>query len=185
MLASLLVPILLFQCGGAPVRMALRFDRQAILAGEVWRLLTAHFVHLGWTHCLLNAAGLCLCLALAGNRHGMGWWWRRTIVLALGISLALLWLPPHIPDYVGLSGVLYGFFVLVLLPMARRDWLAAAVLLFVVGRMLWQLLAGASPDEERLIGGMVIGAAHAYGVALALAMLAWRAVGRFRARAAP
>ena len=48
---------LLLACaaGGERTLLALRFERSAIAAGEWWRLLGAHFVHLGWMHVLLDA----------------------------------------------------------------------------------------------------------------------------------
>ena len=44
--------------GGTPVRLDLRYDRLAVAAGQWWRLFTGNYVHLGWTHVLLDAAGL-------------------------------------------------------------------------------------------------------------------------------
>src|SRR5690606_7331879 len=45
---------------------SLRYDRQAILDGEVWRLLSGNLVHLGWSHLWLNAFGLLLVWLLFG-----------------------------------------------------------------------------------------------------------------------
>ncbi|WP_423739656.1 rhomboid family intramembrane serine protease [Cupriavidus basilensis] len=39
-----------------------------MLAGEAWRLLSCHFVHLGWAHCLLNVAGLLMLAAILPAR---------------------------------------------------------------------------------------------------------------------
>lgn len=171
---SLALPLVLLQLAGPGTRLALRFDRDAIFAGQLWRVLTGHLLHLGWVHALLNLAGLALCLILAPSLFDsvLGLW-RRFLTLALVVSLALLVFHPAIPDYVGLSGVLYGFFMLGLVPAARRDWVAAFCLLFILVRLVWQLENGASPAEGRLIGGHVVGVAHAYGVAGALLMLGW------------
>ena len=43
--------------GGERLRMLLQYDRAALAAGEWWRLVTAHLVHLGWDHLALNVAG--------------------------------------------------------------------------------------------------------------------------------
>ena len=45
---------------GEPLRGLLRWDRAALSAGEAWRLVTGHFVHLDLEHALLNVAGLVL-----------------------------------------------------------------------------------------------------------------------------
>jgi membrane associated rhomboid family serine protease len=60
-LAALLIGL---AAGGAGVREALRWERTGLAAGEAWRLLTGHLVHLDLTHALLNAAGLLLVAAL-------------------------------------------------------------------------------------------------------------------------
>src|SRR3546814_5112990 len=62
MLAGLLLRL---QAGGDETQAALRFSRQALEQGAWWRLFTAHFIHLGWAHTVLNIAGVLLCCALA------------------------------------------------------------------------------------------------------------------------
>ncbi|NGM88164.1 rhombosortase [Parapusillimonas sp. SGNA-6] len=160
MLAALL---LLVQSASTNVHSALRFSRQALEHGEWWRLLTAHFVHLSWTHAALNALGAVLCCALAPhvfNAHV----WLRTAGLALCVGALLWWCSPDVSSYVGLSGVLYGLFVLGLLPQARRgDTIAGLALAVVAAWMIWQWARGPSAAEEALIGGRIIGIAHVYG----------------------
>ena len=38
----------------------LRYDRSGLIDGEVWRVVTAHLVHLNRLHLLLNLLGLLL-----------------------------------------------------------------------------------------------------------------------------
>lgn len=166
---GLVVLLLLLQWGGETVRAGLRFERSAVAAGEVWRLGTAHLVHLGWNHALLNSAGVLLCCLLAPERFDRGLW-RRLAGLALGVGLALWWFSPGVPNYVGLSGVLYGMFVLCLLPQGlhgdRSAWLALAC---VCAWMLWQWLVAPAASEEKMIGGTIVSVAHVYGFCLGLA----------------
>ena len=42
---------------------SLRYERGAIFGGEVYRLITFHFVHLSPAHYLVNATGLVLLVA--------------------------------------------------------------------------------------------------------------------------
>lgn len=85
-----------------------RYDRLAISAGQFWRILTAHFVHIDTSHLLYNLLGLALICELLWMdlpaRHGLG----IMLSAALGISAALWWLQPAIVWYAGLSGVLHG-----------------------------------------------------------------------------
>jgi len=182
---TLAAALLLLQAGGVAVRDALRFSRQAIEHGEWWRLFSAHFVHLGWAHTALNVLGVLLCCALAPQLFNRRIWLKRA-ALALGVGALLWWRSPGVSGYVGLSGVLYGLFVLGLLPQAwRGDRLAAPALLATAGWMLWQWGMGPSAAEEGLIGGRIIGIAHVYGFVLGLAGavigLAWDA-GRRKTR---
>lgn len=165
----LVAALFLLQAGGGGVKAALRFSRQALEQGEWWRLFSAHFVHLGWTHAVLNMLGVLLCCALAPglfNRHV----WVKTGALALCVGALLWWISPGVPNYVGLSGVLYGLFALGLLPQAwRGDRLASLALAATAAWMLWQWGMGPSAVEEGLIGGSIISIAHIYGFALGLA----------------
>lgn len=191
--------------GGDRWRLALRYERAALADGEWWRIVTAHLVHLGWVHAALNLVGLALCLSLAtqaghsrGERTlgsvatgpsasasaGLDSVWSALGVLILlmaGVSGGLWIFSPGIVHYVGFSGVLYGLLVLVLWPQRRDPWMAGALAL-VLAWMAWQQIAGPMASEERMIGGAIVGAAHVYGVATALAWLAvlalWRRLGR-------
>lgn len=150
----------------------LRYDRTALLGGELWRLFTGHLIHLSWAHWALNAVGLLLCAALAHPMPRPAVLLGRMAALGLGVSLMLLGFDPGLMHYVGLSGVLYGLFVLVLWPQARRgELLGLAALGTVLAWMAWQLLAGALASEAALIGGPIVAQAHAYGVASAMALL--------------
>ena len=83
------------------------WSRDAIIAGEWWRLITGHLVHVDLWHLLMNATGT---LAL---------WWlfhkdlsiRQLIAAVLGAVLMVnggLWYLGSLQVYAGLSGVLDG-----------------------------------------------------------------------------
>ena len=48
-------------------RIWLSYDRPEIAAGEFWRLLSGHFVHLGISHLIWDAAGFLLVWYLVGQ----------------------------------------------------------------------------------------------------------------------
>lgn len=83
---------------------ALVYDRPRLLAGEVWRLWTGHWVHFGSTHLLWNLAVL-LPAGLWIERLAP----RRTrLLLALApglIGAVLLAGAPDLASYAGLSGL--------------------------------------------------------------------------------
>ncbi|WP_397475547.1 rhombosortase [Pusillimonas sp.] len=183
---ALAAALLLLQAGGDGVRAALRFSRPALEQGEWWRLFSGHFVHLGWTHTALNMLGVLLCCALAPRLFNRRIW-LKTAALAVGVGTLLWCSSPGVSSYVGLSGVLYGLFVLGLLPQAwRKDGVAALALLATIAWMAWQWATGPSAAEENLIGGRIIGVAHVYGFGLGMAGvvlgLAWMRAGQKTSR---
>ncbi|MGQ0697580.1 MAG: rhombosortase [Panacagrimonas sp.] len=149
---------------GDLARAALSYDRHAIESGEVWRVLTGNLVHLGHYHCALNALGLAALVALCPQPLTSFEWLRRLVLLGLGVSAGLYFALPNLQNYVGLSGVLHGLFVLGLVPMARRgDWIALGCLLYLLGKLAWESVIGAPVSDEQAIGGHVVTQAHLFG----------------------
>ncbi len=98
--------------GEAPA--ALIYDRTAIAQGAIWRLLTGHFIHCDLSHLLWNLLPLALIGGLLEQRIG----WRRfadvTIVSCLGVSGWLWFGRNELLLYCGLSGMLNGLLVVLL-----------------------------------------------------------------------
>ena len=106
----MLVMVLLLNAGGSFITQLLRFDHLAIAQGEWWRLLSAHFVHLGWAHALLNSGGLLLVAWM--HPRGPAWrWWGFYLISALCISI-VMYMKGEVSTYVGASGVLHGLLIL-------------------------------------------------------------------------
>ena len=155
---------ILLQLGGEEARQALAWNREAIGAAELWRLLSGHFAHLGWNHMLLNLAGLALVAWLVGGRYGI-WQWVLVIAASIVAMDAGLWLlNPELDWYVGLSGLLHGLLAAGLLVGAlARDREAIVLAAFVLAKLAWEQMAGPLPGSESTSGGAVIVDAHLYG----------------------
>jgi rhomboid family GlyGly-CTERM serine protease len=157
---------------GDVVASALRYQRAEVLDGELWRLLSAHFVHLGAAHLALNLAGLALVWWLVGRSAGPRSWSIVLAATALSTTLGLLAFAPELAWYVGLSGMLHGMLVAGALLGPRRDLLIVGVVAIKIG---WEQWMGPSADTTALIGGAVIVDAHLYGaIGGAIAGLALR-----------
>jgi rhomboid family GlyGly-CTERM serine protease len=168
--ASLLLPaaiaalILLAALAGDEARSAGRYERTAVLAGEWWRLVTAHFVHLGWSHGFLNLAGLGLVWMLfASTLKG---WSAVCVLLAsfAAIDAGFLLIEPELEWYVGFSGALHGLFaagVVASIARGEREGWLLGVLLAV--KLAWEQWVGPVPLTETVAGGPVIESAHLYG----------------------
>jgi rhomboid family GlyGly-CTERM serine protease len=143
----------------------LRFDRSGIAAGELWRLLTGHLVHLGISHTVLNLAGLVLVWFLVGRAYTwQQWLWIMAGSIA-AIDLGLWFGAPSLEWYVGLSGLLHGMLAAgIMAGLAARSGEAAILAVVVAGKLAWEQFAGPLPGSEGTSGGAVIVDAHLYGV---------------------
>ena len=99
----------LIALSGEPGREWLRYDRDAISHGEVWRLLTGHFTHLGVSHFVLNALGMALIAYLVIAQFTPVQWLLISLFVITGIDLGFWMFEPQLRWYVGLSGLLLYF----------------------------------------------------------------------------
>lgn len=159
---------------------ALQFDRHAIADGEWWRLLTAHGVHLGRPHMLLNAAALSVVMTLVGRELAPAEWLALGLVAALTISTGIwLWLP-EVSGFAGLSGVLHGLIIAgALAAWPRQPVLSGVILAFIMLKLASEMLFGQTPGTADLTGGPVLVESHCLGAATGLlwgsARLLWQA----------
>jgi rhomboid family GlyGly-CTERM serine protease len=143
----------------------LRFDRGGVVAGEVWRLLSGHFVHLGISHTLLNLAGLILVWFLVGRAFAWQQWLLVMASSIAAIDLGLWFGSPQLEWYVGLSGLLHGMLAAgIVAGLADRHVEALILAIVVSGKLVWEQFAGPLPGSEATSGGAVIVDAHLYGV---------------------
>jgi len=144
----------------------LQYDRVLIEANwQIWRLVTSHWVHLGLNHWLMNALGFGLITLIFQQEQST---YRDLCVfftLSLAISLLIYVFSVDIGRYVGLSGVIHGYFVYYLAVGARQTPILCVVgwgctLAKVVNE---QLAHYDGSHTAELIGGLVAYDAHLYG----------------------
>ncbi len=145
-------------------RELLRYDRDAIAGGQIWRLASGHFVHLGLSHWVLNGAGLLLVWFLVGEFLRASQWLLVTIVCIVGIDLGFWLFQPQLQWYVGLSGLLHGYLFAGIVAGYRQRKVEMTVLgVIVIAKLIYEALVGPLPGSELTSGGAVITAAHLYG----------------------
>ncbi len=141
-----------------------RFDRGLIDQGHFWLLISGHLAHLNWSHLGLNMAGLILVAVFFGRYISVLQWLLLCLFSALWVGLGLYWFNNEIQRYVGMSGVLHGFFIVGAWYEYRRYPLSGGVLLLlIIAKLIWEQLAGALPGSESMTGGHVVVDAHFYG----------------------
>lgn len=155
---------LIVAAGGAHADEWLRYERSHILNGEIWRLFSAHFVHLGWSHLLMNLAALALIWILFGRMLSQSAWILISLASMLGVGLGLLLFSPSIGWYVGLSGMLHGLFAAgVMVSLRAGNCLEIMLLLLLLGKLVWEQIYGPLPGTAEFAGGDVVTDAHLYG----------------------
>jgi rhomboid family GlyGly-CTERM serine protease len=144
LLASLGV-ILALCATGQRGREALCYERLALAQGQLWRLLSAHWVHLNLEHALLNGAGLTLLWVLMAREFPPRRWVGILLGSGLGIDAGLWFLRPGVEWYMGASGVLHGALAAGAAALYRRgEGLGAALLLLLVVKLIYEQHSGAS-----------------------------------------
>lgn len=148
----------------------LRYDRAGLAAGDCWRLVTGHLVHLDAGHALGNMAGLALLWALFAGSLPARAWGLVLLASAGAIDAGLWWFAPAVAWYAGLSGVLHGAWAAGAAEgAAHRDPVSIGLGGALVLKLAWELVHGASPLHP---GMAVVVEAHAWGALGGL--LAWR-----------
>ena len=166
----------LLAAGGSRWAASLRYEPAAIRAGEWWRLLTAHGVHLGARHLLLDTAGLVLLWVLYARELRPLNWLLLLVGATAAIDAGLWWGEPQLQWYVGISGLLHAGWAAGAAAAAMRGQRAGWIMLVILAiKLAVEQHAGGSLVTEAFA---VVTAAHRYGALgglLAVAALAlWR-----------
>ncbi len=125
---------------------ALRYDRGGVSEGELWRLVTGHFAHLGPSHLVLNIAGLGLVWFLVGGAWGALQWSFVAVFAVASIDLGFWFVDEHLAWYVGMSGLLHALLAAGILRQLREmpvELGALAVLL--VAKIAYEQAVGPLP----------------------------------------
>ena len=163
LLFSVLIVITLFQ--GEQVLSDLQYQRLAIFDGQLYRVITAHFVHTNVYHGLLNLCGLILIGVLSSNHMLPRDWWLGMSISILVVSAGLLVFNAEVQWYRGMSGVLHGIVVLLVLKARQLAGFIRVLLLLALGiKILLEQGQSGFWANEQLLGAPVITVAHLYGV---------------------
>ncbi|MBR9910719.1 MAG: rhombosortase [Gammaproteobacteria bacterium] len=142
----------------------LQYNRSAILAGEYWRLISAHFTHADGNHLLLNLVGLALVAWLSPHSITATRWLGGALVCGFTTSLGLLLWLPELQWYLGMSGVLHGLLAMALiLRLYRGQIYCSAGLGLLALKLLLEQRVAVSSYAHPLIELPVITEAHLIG----------------------
>ena len=163
-IGALIVFSLGVELGGDGGRELFRYDRTGLSSGQLWRLLTAHIGHLGWSHSIMNLLALGILGGLFGDLLRGRDWLLSGLIAALAIDAGLWWLRPEVQWYVGMSGVLHGLIIHGALAMViNGERLGMGLLAGVLAKLAWEQWMGPLPFTESTAQGPVLVDAHLYG----------------------
>jgi rhomboid family GlyGly-CTERM serine protease len=158
----------------------LAMRREAVLRGELFRILTGHLCHFNRPHLLGDALAFAVWAACAEQR-GRGFLASTLLVTALGSSLLLLAFYPEVAEYRGLSAIdcaLVAQLIAWGVADRRRAGDAAGVALFASAglaffvKTLFEFRTGHAVLAPNLGDSVaLLPASHAAGIALGLACL--------------
>jgi rhomboid family GlyGly-CTERM serine protease len=160
-LGALLTLLLLISSTGEWGQQTLSYDRTALMHLQLWRLLSAHLVHLTWRHSLLNCAGLIVLWALFAREFMPRRWLWIVLLAAFSIDAGLWFLNPRVDWYAGASGVLHGGWAAGACAAYRRaDGLGAVLMLLLIVKLIYEQQSGLSVFEGDL---PLVPEAHLFG----------------------
>lgn len=158
--------------GGENARTVLMYERDGLLAGQWWRVVSGHFTHLGWEHFLLNAAGLILVTVLQPRPQKLADQFLIFVFSPTLISGMLFLFDSELAWYVGLSGVLHCLYLITFADLWKSgDRIGLWLIVVGAAKVLSEQFFGATSGTEAMIGASVVVNAHLYGCCAAVLYL--------------
>ncbi|RVU83474.1 rhombosortase [Leucothrix sargassi] len=150
------------------------YTRDALDMGQWWRIITGQLVHTNWAHYLLNVSSLWLLALLFYNTLNAKTFTISLLLLVVSIGSCVHFFVPSIHWYAGLSGAIYGIYVVAAYEaIKQKDYLmGVGVGVLIIGKVIADHFMGPVNDTSGLIGARVVTEAHDFGVMSALVLIA-------------
>jgi rhomboid family GlyGly-CTERM serine protease len=157
------------------------YDRSAILSGELWRLITGHWVHFSYGHLFYDV----IVLAITGwiiKHQGYRYLTSLCLLTSVSISLMLFILLPDMARYGGLSGIAMASTVYLSIHCLNKTppWRRAGLLIILlcIGKLAFDTSASrfALLDFEGEVVPVYL--SHHVGAICGLVVYLWSAINR-------
>ena len=141
------------------------YNRELIINGEYWRLLSGNFNHTNIYHLLLNVTALAVIGGLHYRYYSSGTFIILILLLSLGVGAGILWLSPDTQLYVGLSGILHGVIIVgAIIDVSKRYYSGYVLIIGTLIKVLNEQLFNSPVEISQLIEAKVLTEAHLYGL---------------------
>ena len=155
----------------------LSLEADNINQGEIWRLLTANFVHFGWIHTAMNSAALLLCVLAFFIDDSIKKFSYLLLWCCMSVGLGIYLFNPEYAPYAGLSGAIHGLIVAGLLQTrAYPPWIRVIALGLIAAKLLQENSTDyEATDLQALLPVAVAVESHLYGAlaGLCYACIVW------------
>ena len=128
-----------------PDNTLLYFSADDIATGELWRIVSGHFIHADLKHLLWNCLGLAVLGTLI-EQHSRTQWWAALVVGIVSVSALLLSPISQLDNYCGLSGVLNTLLLVLIWLEWRltRSWLMIVIARGSIAKVVVEVYLGES-----------------------------------------
>jgi len=145
------------------------YNRELIINGEYWRLLSGNFNHTNIYHLLLNVTALAVIGGLHYRYYSSGTFILLILLLSLGVGVGILLLSPGTQLYVGLSGILHGIIIVgAIIDVSKRYYSGYVLIIGTIIKVINEQIFNSPVEISQLIEAKVLTEAHLYGLVTGL-----------------
>ncbi|NQZ49437.1 MAG: rhombosortase [Moritella sp.] len=147
----------------------LDYNRESIINGEYWRLISGNFNHTNIYHLLLNLGALAVIGGLHYRYYNSAAYTSLILLLSIGVGVGILWLSPSTHLYVGLSGILHGIIIVgAVIDVTKKYYSGYVLMIGTVLKVINEQLFNSPVEISQLIEAKVLTEAHLYGLVTGL-----------------
>ncbi|WP_293226141.1 rhombosortase [Moritella sp.] len=147
----------------------LDYNRESIINGEYWRLISGNFNHTNIYHLLLNLGALAVIGGLHYRYYNSAAYTSLILLLSIGVGVGILWLSPNTHLYVGLSGILHGVIIVgAVIDVTKKYYSGYVLIIGTVIKVINEQLFNSPVEISQLIEAKVLTEAHLYGLVTGL-----------------
>jgi len=148
---------------------AIDYNRELIINGEYWRLLSGNFNHTNIYHLLLNLTALAVIGGLHYRYYNSVVFTSLILLLSIGVGVGILWLSPSTHLYVGLSGILHGMIIVgAIIDVTKKYYSGYVLIIGTIIKVINEQLFNSPVEMSQLIEAKVLTEAHLYGLVTGL-----------------
>lgn len=147
----------------------LDYNRELIINGEFWRLISGNFNHTNINHLLLNVSALAVIGGLHYRYYNATAYISLILVLSIGVGAGIFWLSPSTHLYVGLSGILHGIIIVgAIIDVTKQYYSGYALIIGTIIKIINEQFFNSPVEMSQLIEAEVLTEAHLYGLVTGL-----------------